>query len=367
MSFLASVLPALIVLGVLIIIHELGHFIACRISGVKVEKFSIGFGPEIFSIKHKETQYVLSLLPLGGFVKPAGESISETDASGPKKGDYLAAPLISKIAIVVAGVVMNYLLAFVLFTWIFMAGRPIPGTTIASFVDGYPAAASGLQKGDRIMSVQSAPVKNWRELTEALDKAPEGAIQLEVSRAGQTQPISITPKTDEVKDIFGHPVKLKRLGITPDPSASDFEKYGFGESLKMAWETVYFQASMTYKAIFYLIQGKLSMKTLSGPIGIITMTGSAASLGWVYLLQLAASLSISLAVINLLPVPALDGGHLVFLLIEGIIRKPVSLKVQERATQVGFYLLLSLMVFVIYNDIINLEVVEKIKSAFVKP
>ncbi len=366
MSFLASILPAVIVLGVLIIIHEFGHFIACRISGVKVEKFSIGFGPEILSWQGKETKYVLSLLPLGGFVKPAGESVGETGESGPKPGDYLAAPLMAKIFIVVAGVVMNYILAYALFTGIFMAGRPIPGTTIASFVADYPAEKSGLQKGDKIVSVQTQPVKTWRELTDALDHAPEGALQLSVLRAGQPQVISITPKTDDVKDVFGHEVKLKRLGITPDPAASEFEKYGFAESLKMAWDTVYFQASMTYKAVIYLAMGKLSMKTLSGPIGIVTMTGDAVHLGWIYLLQLAASLSISLAVINLLPIPALDGGHFLFLLIEGIIRKPVSLKVQEKATQVGFYLLLGLMVFVVYNDIINLDVVDKVKNIFIK-
>ena len=366
MIFLSSVLPALIVLGVLIIIHEFDHFLACRISGVKVEKFSIGFGPEIFSWQGKETRYVVSLLPLGGFVKPAGESVSETDASGPKPGDYLAAPLLSKIFIVVAGVLMNYLLAYVLFTGIFMIGRPIPGTTIATFVDGYPAATSGLQKGDRILTIQGAGVNTWRELTDALDKAPEGALQLTVQRGTQTETISMTPKTDDVKDIFGHAVRLRRLGITPDAASSQFEKYGFGDSLKMAWDTVSMQVTMTYKALFYLAMGKLSMKTISGPIGIITMTGNAVHLGWTYLLQLAASLSISLAVINLLPVPALDGGHLLFLLIEGVIRKPVSLKVQERATQVGFYLLLGLMVFVVYNDIMNLEVIERVKHIFIK-
>lgn len=367
MSFLASILPALIVLGILIIIHELGHFIACRISGVKVEKFSIGFGPEIFAWQGKETRYTLSLLPLGGFVKPAGESVSDTEAAGgPKAGDYLAAPLFSKIFIVVAGVLMNYVLAFVLFVGIFMAGRPIPGTTIATFVDGYPAATSGLQKGDRITSVQAVQVETWNELMMALDKAPEGPLTVSVDRKGELQTVLITPKTEEVKDVFGSSVKLRRLGITPDAASSKFEKYGFVHSLKMAWDTVYFQATMTYKAVAYLVMGKLSMKTLSGPIGIITMTGNAVDLGWTYLLQLAASLSISLAVINLLPIPALDGGHLVFLLVEGLIRRPVSLKVQERATQVGFYLLLGLMVFVIYNDIVNLEVVERVKNIFIK-
>lgn len=366
MNFLFSALPALIVLGVLIMIHEFGHFLACRLSKVKVEKFSIGFGPEIFSWQGKETRYAVSLFPLGGFVKPAGESVSDAGPSGPKPGDYLAAPLFSKIFIVAAGVIMNYLLAYVLFTGIFMMGRPIPGTTIASFVEGYPAAASGLQKGDRILSVQNTEVRTWRDLTEALDKTPDGPLEVKVLRSEETKIFSITPKAEEVKDIFGHAVRLRRLGVTPDAAASQFEKYGFADSLKMAWETVTYQALMTYKAVFYLLLGKLSMKTISGPIGIITMTGNAVHLGWSYLLQLAASLSISLAVINLLPIPALDGGHLLFLLIEALIRKPVSLKVQERATQVGFYLLLGLMVFVVYNDFVNLSIIEKVRNIFIK-
>lgn len=366
MSFLVSLLPAIIVLGVLIAIHEFGHFIACRLTGVKVEKFSIGFGPVVFSRKVKETEYVLSLLPLGGFVKPAGESFSETGPEGPKKGDYLAAPLLSRIIIVTAGVFMNYVLAYVLFTAIFMMGRPVPGTTIATFVDGYPAKTSGLEKGDTIKTLNGAEVSTWNDLMSALDKSPEGPLQLSVLRQGKYENLSLTPRTEEIKDVFGKSVKVKRLGITPDPAAAKFEKYGFIESLKISWITMVDMASTTYKAIFYLAMGKLSLKTISGPIGIVNMAGSALHLGLPYLLQLTAALSVSLAVINLLPIPALDGGHLLFLFIEGITRKPVSLKVQERATQAGFYLLLALMVFVIYNDMINLAIVEKIKSFFIK-
>ena len=303
MSFLSSVLPAAVVLGVLIVIHEFGHFIACRLTGVKVEKFSIGFGPVIFSWKSKETEYVLSLLPLGGFVKPAGESFSETGPEGPKPGDYLAAPLISRIIIVTAGVFMNYILAYVLFTAIFTMGRPVPGTTIATFVDGYPAKTSGLAKGDTITQINGTPVTTWRDLMGALDDSPEGPLQVAVLRQGNPQNITMTPKSEDVKDIFGKHVRVKRLGITPDPTAAKFEKYSFIESLKISWETIVTMASTTYQALFYLAMGKLSLKTISGPIGIVTMAGSAVHLGLPYVLQLMASLSVSLAVINLLPSP----------------------------------------------------------------
>lgn len=366
MSFLASLLPAIIILGVLIVIHEFGHFIACRLTGVKVEKFSIGFGPEILKWKGRETTYVLSLLPLGGFVKPAGESVSETGDQGPQKGDYLAAPLWARIVIVTAGVFMNYVLAYVLFAAIFTMGRPVPGTTIASFVDGYPAKESGLEKGDTIIAVNEKSVETWTDLMAAMQEAPEGSMNIAVLRNRARQDFTLSPRVEDAKDVFGKQVRVKRLGITPDPAAAKFEKFGFLESLQKAWDTMFHMAVTTYQAIFYLAMGKLSLQTLSGPIGIVSMAGSAVDLGLPYILQLTAALSVSLAVINLLPIPALDGGHLLFLLIEGIIRRPISLKVQERATQIGFYLLLGLMVFVIYNDMVNLEVVEKIKSIFIK-
>ena len=153
MSFLTSLGPTIIVLGVLIVIHEFGHFLACRMSGVKVEKFSIGFGPEIFHWQGKETRYAVSLFPLGGFVKPAGETFGELGASGAKKGDYLAAPLLSRIFIVVAGVLMNYFLAYALFVFMFVVGKPVPGTTVGEFVADFPAISSGMQIGDKILSV----------------------------------------------------------------------------------------------------------------------------------------------------------------------------------------------------------------------
>ena len=367
MSFISSLIPALIVLGLLIIIHEFGHFLACRLSHVKVEKFSIGFGPEIFHWQSRETRYAVSLLPLGGFVKPAGETVSETDPSGPKPGDYLAAPVLSRIFIVAAGVAMNYLLAFVRFTAIFLMGRPVPGTTIGGFVKGYPAEASGLAAGDRITALNGKEVATWKELTDLIELSTGGPMEVMVERGSSGKRVlKIAPKVENAKDMFGHPLQVKRLGILPDPAASKFEKYGLRGALRAAWETEIFLTVMTHKAIFYMLMGKLSMKSLSGPIGIVTMTGSALHLGLPYILQLMATLSVSLAVINLFPVPALDGGHLLFLLIEAVQRRRVSLQFQERATQVGFFLLLTLMVFIIYNDLVNVNAFDRVRELISK-
>ncbi len=366
MNFLFSIVPTLIVLGLLILIHELGHFIACRLTKVRVEKFSIGFGPEILHWQGPETRYAISLFPLGGFVKPAGESVSEVDEAGLKPGDYLAASIPARILIVVAGVAMNYFLAYWLFVSVFMMGRPVPGTVIGGFVEGYPAQEKGIQVGDRIVQINEKSTETWIDMTEALQAAPAGELllTLERSQAGQTEQVTlkIAPRVDSVKDIFGETLELKRLGVTPHPEANKFEKFGFLEAIRHAWETLVNLTVLTYKAIFYLIMGKLSIKTMAGPIGIVAMTGSAAKLGLPYVLQLAANLSVSLAVINLLPIPALDGGHLLFLLIEAVRRKRVSLEFQERMTQAGFILLMVLMVFIIYNDLTNLQVFEKIKG-----
>lgn len=364
MPFLHSLIPTVVVLGALIIIHEFGHYLACLMSRVKVEKFSIGFGPEIFKWNRGGTSYVVSLLPLGGFVKPAGESFGDLDEQGPKPGDYLAAPVFSRIFIVTAGVIMNYILAYVLFVAIFMMGRPVPGTTVGGFVKDYPAESSGLQKGDKITEVGGFAVSTWAEMTDALNKAESTPISLKVVRESVVLDFSVSPKIDEVTDPFGKRFEIKRLGITPHPEATIFEKYSFGQSIKAAGDTVWFLATSTYKAIGYLAIGKLSLKSMSGPLGIMNMAGDAAKLGLPYLLQLTATLSISLAVINLLPIPALDGGHLLFLLIELIRRKRVSLAFQEKATQVGFALLLALMAFIIYNDLVNLNVFDKVKSLF---
>lgn len=369
MNFLFSLIPTILVLGVLIMIHELGHFIACRLTGVGVEKFSIGFGPEIFHWQGKKTRYAISLFPLGGYVKPSGESVSEVDSEGPKPGDYLAAPLFARIFIVCAGVLMNYILAFVIFSFMFSMGRPVPGTTIGDFVDGYPAAQSGLQKGDRITSIGGMEVSTWQEMTEALQAVDGGPIILTVERRAADQaavplPITVTPLSEEVPNVFGEKTTVRRLGIVPHPEATEFEQFGAVEAVKRGFQTTVELTVMTHKAIFYLIMGKLSMNSISGPVGIISMAGSAAQLGLPYLLQLTATLSISLAVINLLPIPALDGGHLLFLLIEGIRRKRVSLQVQERVTQIGFTLLLALMVFLIYNDLVNIDAVGKVKRMF---
>jgi len=364
MNFLFDLIPTLIVLGLLILVHEFGHFLACRFSKVLVEKFSIGFGPEILHFQGKETRYAISLFPFGGFVKPSGESLSEIEGEKPRPGDYLAASVGKRIFIVVAGVLMNYLLSFVLFVAIFLVGRPVPLAQVGGFVEGYPAESSGLQKGDRIVTLNGVSVHSWEDLTEALSQAATRTAELGIIRKNKVSSVRTPIRIESIKDVFGKVHEVTRLGILPDREAFETERLSFFPAFKEAFLTEWHLTAMTYKALFYLAIGRVSFKSISGPIGIMAMTGQAAKMGLVYLLHLTAVLGISLAVINLMPIPALDGGHFAFLLIEAVQRRRVSLEFQERATQVGFALLMLLMVLVLFNDLVNLNVVERVKAAF---
>ena len=366
---LASILPALVVFGVLIIVHEFGHFIACRFSKVRVEKFSIGFGPELLHWQSGETRFSISLFPLGGFVSPAGEEVSKVGPEGPKPGDFLAASVLSRIFIVISGVAMNYVLAFLVFWAVFMIGRPMPGTVVGGFVKGYPAEASLLKVNDKILKVNDKVVANWQDILSRFDETSGAMIKLNIERPrSKAQPelltIQIKPKVEDAKDLFGKVVQMKRVGITPDPAIYVSERYDPLPALKRAWDLEVSQIVLTHKALFYLITGQVSPKHLMGPLGIIQISGQAAKAGIAAILQLLAILSVSLAVINLFPFPALDGGHLVFLLIELLTRRRISPVWQERITTAGFFLLMALMAFVLYNDVVNLSILEKLKNLF---
>jgi regulator of sigma E protease len=361
-----SWIPGLILFGVLIAIHELGHFLACRLMRVKVDKFSIGFGPEILKIKGKETVYTIGALPLGGFVKPAGEQISEVEGGTPRPGDYLAASVGARIFIVCAGVLMNYLLAFVLLAVFFAVPHQIPANVIGKIQPDSPAAAAGLLPGDRIVSMNGIPVKTFTEIKDQIVSSETPELKIQIERAGGLQEVELAPRVVERRDIFGKAASERMVGFMPDSAVTVREQYGLGEALGRALIFEWNYTVLTHKAIFYLLTGQMSPKSLAGPVGIVKMSGEAAKQGWTQLLFLAAILSIGLAVFNLLPFPALDGGHLVFLLIEAFRKKPVSLRVQERAATAGFILLMGLMVVVFYNDLVNLSVFEKVKGFFSK-
>ncbi len=349
-NVIIAILPTVFVLGVLITIHELGHFVCAKASGVNVEKFSIGFGPEVFKFKRKGTVYAVSLIPLGGFVKMAGETFDERQGERLKQDDFLAQHAFKRFLILFAGSFMNYVLAFVLLIIVYIAGAPVVGTTIGEILQDSPAYEHGLMKGDKVLSIDGTTVENWNDMTRLIQGSEGQALNFKLKRDVNELELTFEPKKVEAKDIFGEVHAVYQIGIASGDEIY-YTKYGLPEALSEAWRGLMNLTALTYKSLFRLITGRLSLKVMSGPLGIIDMASKTAQKGIIPLFQLTAYIGVFLAVFNLLPIPALDGGHLFFLVVEIILRKPVAYHVQERCTQVGFFLLMCLMAFVVYNDI----------------
>jgi len=353
-----SLISFLAVLSILVIVHEFGHFIVAKKMGVRVEKFSIGFGPEIAGITKGETRYSVSAIPLGGYVKLSGE----TGAEGIKgeKWEYLSRTVAERMRIIFAGPLLNYILAFLIFSFVFMAGNPTLTSKIGKVMPGYPAESAGLKAGDRILSINGKDVIYWEDVTEIVHTNKNPEIRLIVKRENAQVPVFVTPKSQDMKTIFGSRKNISIIGIAPSDEIV-YVKYGFLKSIYMGAEKLWTLTYITCRALWASITGAIPLKeSMTGPVGIFYITGQAAKLGLVYLLQLMGVLSASLAIFNLLPVPVLDGGHILFLLIEKIRKKPVSLKMQESITQAGMSLLIVLMLFVFYNDFIRFGIFEKI-------
>lgn len=351
---LLSIISFLFVLSILVIIHEFGHFIAARRQKVKVEKFSFGFGPKLFGIKRGDTEYIVSLILLGGYVKMAGD---EPALAKGESFEFLSKTVAQRFKIIFCGPLLNYVLGFLLFWFVFFAGSPTVTNKVGVLMDNYPAKTAGLQVADRIVSVDSKAVKYWEELTDIIHNKKEGdldiAIERQTASGKKIVTIKVLPVRKEVTDIFGKKRSISLIGIAPSDEVVKV-KYGFLDSFLKAGEQVYKLTEVTYKAFVFIIAGKMSIKeSVTGPIGIFIITSKAAQLGMMYLLQMMAVLSVSLAIFNLLPIPVLDGGHLLFLIIEKIRGRPLSAKAQDRAIQAGMALLIALMVFVLYADVLK--------------
>ncbi|MDO8603691.1 MAG: RIP metalloprotease RseP [Candidatus Omnitrophota bacterium] len=359
-----SLISFIVVLSILVIVHEFGHFIVAKKMGVRVEKFSIGFGQEIIGITRQETRYSISLIPLGGYVKLSGETGSE-GVKG-EKWEYLSRTVGEKMRIIFAGPLLNYILAFVIFSFVFMAGNPTLTPTIGKIMPGYPAETSGLKPGDKILDINGNKVAYWEDVTNIVHTSKNQEMNLAVERDGQKISIVVMPRSQETDTIFGSRKSISIIGIAPSGEVI-YVKYGFFKAIYMGAEKLWTLTYITCRALWASVTGAMPIKeSMTGPIGIFYITGQAAKLGLVYLLQLMGVLSASLAIFNLLPVPVLDGGHILFLAIEKIRRKPVSIKMQENVTQVGMSLLIVLMLFVFYNDFMRFGIFEKIAHIFKK-
>src|SRR3990172_1928062 len=351
LSRLDYILWAVLVLGVLIFVHELGHFLVAKRAGVSVLKFSLGFGPKIAGFTRGGTEYLLSAIPLGGYVKMLGEDPKEEVAD--RERSFSANHVGWPSLIILAGPGSNFLFAVAIFWVVFMVGVPTLATKVGDVMEGFPAQEAGLLRGDRIVAIDGRPIEKWEELATQIHKSPGRTVRLTVERSGSAFDLTMTPKATRQKNLFGEEQEIGLLGIAP---AEEFltERTNPITALGRAIYKTYDLSRLILLTFVKLIQGVVPAKTIGGPLLVAQMAGEQARLGILNLLFFAALLSINLAILNLLPIPILDGGHLLFSLIEAARGKPVSFKKREMAQQVGLVLLVALMIFAFYNDIFRL-------------
>ncbi len=357
-------LAVVVTFSIIILVHELGHFLVARRVGVRVERFSLGFGPRLLKVRRGETEYVLSLFPIGGYVKMAGE---ESDEGAPKRPwEYRARSVWERMGIVAAGPLVNYAVGFALFALIFLVGAPILTPKVGGILEGYPAASSELKVGDRILSVNNTRVETWEEMTRTIQRQV-GTVALTVDRAGSVLSVTIQPSVREVTNLVGSKVRVGMIGITPSDEVQ-VRRYPLPQALVKAGERVWMLTSVTLQALWRMATGGLSIKdSVTGPIGIFVITSSVAEQGLISLLQLVALLSTSLGLFNLLPLPVLDGGHLAFLLVERLKGTPVSFRAQEMMTRVGLGLLVLLLVVVTVNDLARFRIADRLLPLWGRP
>ncbi|MBF0177149.1 MAG: RIP metalloprotease RseP [Magnetococcales bacterium] len=350
----STIFWAVVVLGALIFVHELGHFLAARFFQVKVLVFSLGFGPRIWSWRSSEkgTEYQLAAIPLGGYVKMLGESPDDTDPIAPEDRPFAfnAKPVFPRFCIVLAGPMFNFLFAIVAVTAANMIGVGELLPVIGSVSEGMPAQSAGLLPGDRITFVGDQPVKRWDVMSRSIKKSHGESVELTVVRGEKTFQVSILPRVHEVPNLFGEPVKQVLIGILPSRD-EEIVRYPFWEALGHGVVHTWQMTDMMMTGIWKIITRVVSPKEIGGPILIADLAGQAARQGPTNLLFFMAMISINLGLLNLLPVPILDGGHLMFLTVEGILGRALNEKTLVMATRVGIMFIVALMSLAFYNDI----------------
>ena len=349
-----NIISVIILLGILIFVHELGHFLVAKWSGVGVLKFSLGFGPRLIGKKIGETEYVLSAIPLGGYVKMLGESGDEEELSpDDEKRSFQKQTLLKKIAIVAAGPLFNFLFAIIAFAVVYAVGVPVSTSRIGNVQEGSAAFEAGMQSGDVIIAINDREILRWSELANAVSESSGDKLRISVDRENKFLDIYVTPELVKSKNIFGEEIDTYRIGVGISDETV-MERQGPVGALYSGIEQTWGWTKLTCLGIVKIIQGVVSPKELGGPILIAQMAGSQVRKGFLPFIFLMAVLSVNLGVLNLLPVPVLDGGHLCFFLIEAVTGREVNIKWREIAQQVGFFLLILLMIFVFYNDIIRI-------------
>ncbi|KXG75788.1 RIP metalloprotease RseP [Thermotalea metallivorans] len=330
---MGTFITAILVFGLLVIFHELGHFIAAKLAGVKVHEFAVGMGPRFLKIKGKETEYSLRILPIGGYVKMEGEDESSED-----ERSFGNKPLWARMSVIVAGPLMNFILAVLLFIIIFYA-IGFPTTKISQVTPGLPAEAAGIEAGDQILRIDGKTIDSWDEIVQIINSSNNRLLHIAlISPKGEEKEVQVQP-------VMKAGMKQAVIGISPVIEKS------FPRSVKASFNRTIFVMQGMLDFLGNLFRGKASAEDVVGPVGIIHLVGEAAKVSIFSVLSFAALISINLGIVNLLPIPALDGGRLLFLIFEGISGKPVNPEREGFIHLVGFILLMMLMIFIVYKDI----------------
>lgn len=352
-----SITSFIIVLAGLIFVHEFGHFITAKFFGIRVLKFALGFGPRLIGRQIGETEYLLCALPLGGYVKMLGEQPEEEVSREQRRRSFSAKPVWQRFLVVLAGPLSNLVSALVIFSLISLISgipHPLPTTEIGQITPGSPAQEAGLLVGDRIQAINDTPISSWQEISERVKNGGGKPLGLTVRRGEETLWLSGTPSRSEVKNLFGEVVDTRYLlGITQKESV-EYQPATLASATQAGAEQTWFYIKLTVISLWKILQQIVPASQMGGPIMIAQMAGQQMAAGWLNLFSFMAVLSVNLGIINLFPIPVLDGGHLFFFSIEALRNKPLSLQAQGRLQQVGIALLGSLMLFVFYNDIVRL-------------
>ena len=368
MEILSFILPFIILLTVVVFVHEYGHYYFARKYGVGITDFSIGFGKEIFGVKDKNgTRWKFCIIPLGGYVKFFGdrnvfsqneqEELLKRYKENDRKKLFVVKPLYQRSLIVFGGPLANFILAILIFTFIYMfSGKDFTPAKISEIQENSPAFSSGLEVNDVITAINKNKIKSVLEVSTHINTSTNDIIEIEVLRNQQELSFMITPIDTMSKDNLGNKVKRKIIGIKISPLNNEFNKQKLGptKAIYYAVGETWFVTKTTLKFVGSMFQGKGDSSQLGGPIRIAKITGQVAQFGVIAFLSIMAYISISLGLINLFPIPLLDGGHLMFYAFEKILGKPLSQKTQEGFFRIGLILLFSLMFFTTFNDLKDL-------------
>jgi len=359
-SSLFSILVFVAMLSVLIFVHELGHFVLAKRVGVRVDIFSIGLGPRLFRLfKKKDTEYIISLIPLGGYVKLAGDSWEEYQG---KSDEYLARPLFDRLKILLGGVGFNYIFAFLCLWFVFYLGYPVLTTKVGEVLKDMPAFSAGIKEEDKVLAVNNQQVDSWERMQKIIQETTQDNVLLILERNGQKISLSVSLRRQEIKTLFGEKKSVSLIGVVP-AGEFIFVKHGFIESFFLSWAKLFELSMLTLKVVWRLLLLRISLKEVgTGPLGMFFITKGAASIGFTALLNTLALISLSLSIFNVLPIPVLDGGHIVLLLVEKIKGRDFVRSFEKGWTKVGLGFLIPLILIIFYNDFIRFGVFEKISK-----